>query len=185
MLQPASAEEVVMRGGVFVFVAARLFLASPQASVAETYRAWTFVLRSDGPVISAAVEAIPAGHAVLGPAFGRSLIIGCHRGTLTGTLHASTRQGIEPLSSSGMAMNTARVGLSFDGEPMTFGVWRREFDSVFPPDDFFERLERAREALVEVAVNCNGCGAPARVRLRIPTDGFAEALAALRAACGT
>ncbi len=170
-----------MPEGLLVFViAAHLFLGSPQASVAERYGAWFLVSRSGGPLISAAVEGVPAEHAAWGPAFGRSLIIRCDRGVLTGTLHASTRQGIEPLSSG----NTMRVGVSFDADPMTWGVWHREFDSVSPPDDFFERLERAREALVEVAVSCKDCGAPARVRLRIPTDGFAQARAALRAACG-
>ena len=173
-----------MLEGVLVFVlAAPLWLGTPQAPVAERYGAWFFVSRSGAPLVSAAVEGIPAGHAAWGPAFSRSLIIRCDRGRLAGTLHASTRQGIEPLSSTGMAVNTTRVGVRFDAEPMTWDVWHREFDSVSPPDDFFERLARAREALVEVAVSCKGCGAPARVRLRIPTDGFAEALGALRAAC--
>jgi len=175
-----------MREGFLVFVlAAGLFPGSPHASVADRYGAWVFVSRSSGPVISAAVEGVPAEHAAWGPALIRTLIVGCDRGVLRGTLHASTREGIEPLSSSGQALNATRVGVRFDAEPTAWGVWRREFDSVSPPADFLDRLARAREALVDVAVSCKGCGAPARVTLRIPTDGFAEARAALLAACGS
>lgn len=122
------------------------------------------------PVLNARVEPVPAHHGALNHLTKPSFIVACAHGGVRARLRAATRRGLEPVRFDA-AMSTTRVRFALDDGEWESAVWARDYDTVTASAEFLERLEGARQAVIEVRVMCPGCEAAPRIAYTIDATG--------------